>query len=237
MNKILSGLLLAGLLGVGAQADIVRVEAGVGMWQQDLTGTITNSGITVTEDTLGLDTEEQVYAWAFVKHPVPVLPNLRLEYADVDFQGVVAGSNNQVSLKQLDAILYYNILDNTFWTTVDIGLDVKQVDATFRSDAIGLNENENLVLPAAYGRLRVEIPGTDIGLEGIAKYIKYKDTGLSDAEIKIDYTLVDILPVDVGLELGYRVQSIDIDASDFSGLSTSADVDVDGVYFGATVRF
>jgi outer membrane protein len=255
MSKILSGLLLAGLLGASAQADLLRVEMGAGAWQNELSGTITSGTppIDIADiSALNYDKETKGYAWVYIKHPVPILPNLRLEYAAVDFSGTstrdfdykgvtyTPNAKTDLTLDQFDIIMYYNLLDNTAWMTLDIGLDVKVVQAEFNavqsSGLNGVTEKETLPLPMAYGRARVEIPGTDIGLEGNVKYTAYKDSKVTDYAIKADYTLVDILPVDVGLEVGYRFQQFDIDGADFS-IDTSLDVEIDGVFAGATIRF
>ena len=136
--------------------------------------------------------------------------------------------------------MYYNILDNTAWVTLDLGLDIKVIQSDFSAvQSSGLNPvsvKETLPIPMAYGRARFEIPGVDIGVEGNVKYTAYKDSKVMDYAIKADYTLVDILPVDVGLEVGYRFQQLDIDGSDFS-TDTSLDVEIDGVFAGATIKF
>jgi len=263
MSKILSGMLLAGLLGVSAQADLLRVEVGAGVWQQDLDGTVEyKNRIPFNADQLGYDEENQPYVWLNIKHPVPILPNLRLEYTDVEFSGITnsdiqydnvqfnQGALSTTSMEQFDAVLYYNILDNTAWTTIDLGIDVKYMD--FKFDALGegqiigfplttttqtVSEDESLVLPLAYGRVRVDLPFVDVGLEGDVKYVKYKDSSVTDYRIKLDYTLVDVLPVDVGLEAGYRFENVTIEEDDFSSFDVDADLDVDGFFFGAMVRF
>lgn len=254
MSKVLSGLLLAGLLGASVQADIVRVEAGAGVWQNELSGSLISGTPAVTEDfsALNYDKETKGYAWVYIKHPVPVLPNLRLEYAAVDFSGTStqsfdylgttysANAKSDLTLDQFDIIMYYNLLDNTAWMTLDLGLDIKVVEAEFNaaqsSGANAVQEKETLPLPMGYARARVEIPGTGIGVEGNVKYTAYKESKAMDYAIKADYTLVDILPVDVGLEVGYRFQQFDIDGSDFD-IDTSLDVEIDGIFAGATVRF
>ncbi len=256
MSKILSGLLLVGLLGASAQADIVRVEAGVGMWNQNISGDIQYTGETsFTTDTLNYGSETKPYAWAYVKHPIPVLPNLRLEYTAVEFEGTTSKSftynaqsfsgtsKSTLTMDQLDAILYYNILDNTAWTTIDLGLDVKSMSGKFKADTVPasattVDESENLVIPMLYARGRVEIPGTDLGIEAEGKYLGYKSSNVVDASIKVDYTLVDMIPfVDLGIEVGYRMQTIKLDATDISSLDTSLTLDVDGVFAGIVGRF
>ncbi len=258
MSKFLSGLLLAGCLGTAVQADVLRVEMGAGAWQNEFSGTITSKDLlgtgfdTFDTDLLGYDKETKGYAWLNIKHPIPVVPNLRLEYAAVDFSGTstqdfdyqgityTANATSDLTLDQIDVIMYYNLLDNTAWTTLDLGLDVKVVQAEFNAAQSGggdeVQEKETLPLPMLYGRLRFEIPGVDIGLEGNVKYTAYKESKVTDYAIKADYTLVDILPVDVGLEVGYRFQQFDFDGSDFD-IDTSMDVEIDGVFAGATIKF
>jgi outer membrane protein len=253
MKKVLSGLLLAGVLGATAQADIVRVEMGGGVWNNELSGEITSGtpAYTFDSDILDYDKASKGYIWAFIKHPVPVLPNLRLEYAAVDYAGTstqsfvykgetyLASAKTDLTLNQFDIIMYYNLLDNTAWMTLDLGLDVKVIQAEFNAvDSVGNSAQlkETLPLPMAYGRLRFEIPGVDIGLEGSAKYSAYKNSKVSDYSVKADYTLVDILPVDVGLEVGYRVQQLDLDGTDFD-VDTTLDIKVKGVFAGAVIRF
>lgn len=262
MNKVLSGLLLAGMMGASAQADIVRVEMGGGIWNTDFSGTITSKDLagtgfdTFDTDLLAYDKERKGYAWVNIKHPIPVLPNLRLEYAAIDFSGTStqtftyltkdyqANAQTDITLDQIDAIMYYNILDNTAWTTLDLGLDIKIVQAEFNAvgteditnNPLSLQEKETLPIPMAYGRLRFEIPGMDIGLEGNAKYVSYKSTKVTDYAVKADYTLVDVLPVDIGLEVGYRFQQFDIDGTDFD-IGTTVDIEIDGIFAGATIKF
>lgn len=254
MSKILSGLLLAGVLVTAAQADVVRVEVGGGVWNNELSGSITSGtpAVTFDADLLAYDKESKGYAWLNIKHPVPILPNLRLEYAAVDYAGTstqsfdykgvtyAANAKTDLTLDQLDVIMYYNLLDNTAWTTLDIGLDVKVVQAEFNAAQSGggnaVQEKETLPVPMAYARGRVEIPGTGLGIEGNIKYTAYKNSKIMDYAVKADYTLVDILPVDVGLEVGYRFQQLDIDGTDFS-IDTTADIEISGVFAGAVIRF
>lgn len=255
MNKFLLGLALFGFLGLYAQADVLRAEMGGGIWKNELSGTITSgasSSETFNTGQLNYKKESTGYLWMFIKHPLPILPNLRLEYTNIDYSGTSAqsfiyknhtyqaGSTSDLTLDQFDIIMYYNILDNTAWTTIDLGLDVKVIQAEFNArDSLSLtviDEKETLPIPMAYGRLRFEVPLVDIGLEGMIKYSTYKSSKVMDYIIKADYTLTDILPVDVGFEVGYRFQKLDIDGSDFS-IDTTADIEIDGVFAGAVIRF
>jgi len=264
MSKLLSGFLLAGLLGLSAQADLLRVEMGGGVWESDLSkGTITSKDLigtgfdTFNTDDLAYDKEKNLYLWMFIKHPIPILPNLRLEYANIDFSGTTTrdivyegityngNAKTDTTLEQFDAILYYNILDNTLWTTLDIGLDIKIVQSEFNvngtttvgglTTAVTSNNKETLPIPMAYARVRFDLP-FGLGIEGIGKYVKYKESTVADYLIKADYTLEDVLPIDIGFEVGYRFEKFDVDGDDFD-MDTSADIEIDGVFAGAVIRF
>lgn len=254
MKKVLTAAVLSVLLGLSAHADFIRVEAGGGIWSNELSGTVQYDGATAFDaSSLGYSDESKAYLWMFIKHPIPIVPNLRLEYAKIDYSGTAtdsfewggntytADSTSATELSQIDAILYYNILDNTAWITVDLGLDIKYIDASIKGASVGntqsFDESDEIMLPLAYGRARFEIPMTDIGIEGEAKYVAYQDSSMLDYSVKVDYTLVNILPIDVGLEVGYRFQKLDLDSGDIGGLDSSLDIEIDGLFAGAVLRF
>ena len=131
MKKIFLFTMLVSLNALWLQADMFRIEGAVGAWKADPGGSM-NYNKSATFDlqkTLSYESKTITYAWLLFKHPVPALPNLRLEYNDLGYAGtskrgyiwegksVGVGAKSALSLKQYDAILYYNILDNTFWTT------------------------------------------------------------------------------------------------------------------------
>ena len=240
------------MMGGVARADAFRLEMGAGVWQTDPSGTIKynqNPEFDVA-DTAGFDSENTPYAWIFVKHPIPIVPNVRLEYVDMEYSGYArasivwngvtysATSYNELQMRQLDGVLYYNLLDNTFWLTLDLGLQVKYVDGSYKINdpTVPVNEDFSGVFPLLYGRLRAEIMKTGIGVEAIARGIAYNSSSIFDAEIKVDYTLNMIPVIHPGLEVGYRVQSVDLDHDDID-ISADADVDFKGVFAGMTVRF
>lgn len=253
MKKILTALTCAGLMATAAHADFGRIEMGVGAWAQTPSGDIsyTKSGAN------GLDKskesqETQPYIWALLKHPVPVIPNIRLEYTSIKNTGTATGtfkeftaSGGKTSLEmtQFDVIPYYNILDNTAWITLDVGLDLKVTQMKYEADGVTIpgvvstsySDSASVVIPLLYVRGRVEIPATNIGLEADVKYVSYNANIIYDARAKVDYTL-DIFPViQPAIELGYRVQKIKLE--DDSAGDAKADLDFAGVYVGVMLRF
>lgn len=254
MKKIVTAAVMSAIIALSAQADFIRVEAGGGVWENEISGTAQYDGETsFSTSTLGYASESKGYLWMFIKHPIPLIPNLRLEYADVGYSGTSndlfawdgnlygKGSTSSLELSQIDAILYYNILDNLAWVTLDLGLDIKHIDASFTGKSQNGNntfdDSESIVLPLGYARARFQIPMTDIGIEGDVKYIAYGDSSLLDYRIKVDYTLVNVLPFDIGLEVGYRFENLDLDSDDVGGLNSTLDIEIDGFFAGAVLRF
>jgi len=253
MKKLLSIAAMTALMTTAASADIMRIEGAVGAWNSDPSGTISyaNNSFDLA-NAAGLNDETNMYAWIYLKHPIPIVPNLRLEYADPSFDGKVANIswdgndyvnvNNTLSLTQYDAVLYYNLLDNTFWMTIDLGLDVKFIEGNYKIDADVLNNSASvdqdlhLVMPLAYARGRVQIPVTNIGIEVLARGMSYGGSEVIDAEIKIDYTMDFVPVVQPGLELGYRYQKVKLDASDI-GADANLDTTFSGIYGGIMIRF
>ncbi len=254
MKKTLSIAAMSVLLATAANADIMRVEGAVGMWQTEPTGTITYENNTFDiVDNAGFDKSTATYAWIYLKHPVPVIPNVRLEYVQPSYDSTIskdiswggntytAGMTNELSLTEYDAVLYYNLLDNTFWTTVDLGLDVKLINGNYKlSDTTGtlpaVDESFDLAMVLPYMRARVQLPVTNIGIEAIARGISYGNNKVVDAEIKVDYTMDFVPVVQPGFEIGYRYQQITIDGGTV-GAGAELDTTFSGIYGGLMVRF
>jgi outer membrane protein len=247
MKKTLTALTCVAFLALTASADIARVEMGVGAWAQTPSGELryTASGITATD--LSDETQEaQPYVWVLVKHPVPVVPNLRLEYVSLKNTGIASGSfkeftatggKTSLEMTQIDVIPYYNILDNTFWTTIDVGIDFKVIEMTY--DAVtttgAYSDSLSIVIPLAYARGRVQIPTTNIGFEADVKYVSYDTSYMYDARAKVDYTF-DVFPiVQPAIEIGYRVQKIKIEDDNIG--NSYIDLEYSGFYAGLMLRF
>jgi len=253
MNKILTTLVGGALLASSLNADLARVEMGVGTWMQ------TPSGSSQTSDTSGLlsmkgtytsseSDSSEIYFWALIKHPIPIVPNLRLEYVTLSDEGTTTGTVNglkaadaptAIDMTQIDIIPYYNLLDNTFWMTVDVGLDIKVLTTDVKvNDLVAtgtddiFNASESTALPLLYLRGRVEIPATNIGFESDVKYISYDSATMYDIRLKVDYTLDFIPVIQPALELGYRMQKFDVSDSD-----TNIDLEYAGMYVGLMARF
>ncbi len=264
-SKIASTLLLfcllLGFAVVSAAAADLSISAGGGVWRNEGDGELRfKDNPSVDVDYLDYDDENRGYVWAELRHPVPFLPNLRLEYVDLKFsahsdhafawENIIFDTDTatETKLTQVDMVLFYNVA-SVSWFDLDLGVDVKYIDFEFDADGSGksfddpsktaeysVHEDEDLFVPFVYGKVRFNIPESNFGIEGNARYITYKDSDALDTSIKIDY-LFDVKPVKFGIELGYRYESIDIDEDDFSGLTFDIDIDIKGFFAGVVCKF
>ncbi len=261
MKKLLTTCALGAMLATSASADFARVEIGGGIWQQtpsgyanrtDGDGVLNLNGSYVSSE----KDSDEIYVWALVKHPLPIIPNLRLEYVTISDEGTTTGSINgigipggtgaptTIDMKQFDIIPYYNLLDNTFWITVDVGLDLKVIQSDVNVGAVssgiagvpdfgGYQTTDTTYIPLLYVRGRVEIPATNIGVEADVKAITDGTNTMYDARAKVDYTLDFIPVIQPAVEVGYRIQKMKID----DGSEAQVDLDYSGVYAGLMLRF
>jgi outer membrane protein len=245
MKKILSTLVCAACLASVASADFLRVEAGAGAWMQTPSGGLVASTAGDTGSDISNETEQtEGYVWVMVKHFVPIVPNLRVEYVSLRNEGTATGTfdnftaqgKSSLDMTQYDIIPYYNLLDNTFWVTVDVGIDLKMVEMDYKADdgtAAGYSDSLSAPIPMLYLRARTELPLTGLGAEADVKYISYSDTTVYDVRIKLDYTLGFIPIIQPALEVGYRMQKFESDDLDEINLN----LDYAGVYAGLMLRF
>lgn len=251
MNKKLMvslPLLLSPLPGL---ADVLGVEVGAGGWAYDISGTAryktkdSANDIDVNQD-LGYDDDSLGYIYAVLEHPVPLLPNIRISYANVDsnasgtlrntviYGDIIFNANenvrSSVELKQTDVTLYYEVLDNV--VSLDLGLNAKYIDskAEIRGETSG-SESADVSgwVPMLYAAVGGDLPFTGLAVNAEGSLIQYQDSKFYDYSISARYTS----PWRVGVDVGYRAIKLDLDDFDDS----FADVEFDGPYAGLHLSF
>ncbi len=242
-NKLMTGCALAVLPAI-ASADVLSIAIGAGVWNETPDGgirKITETTDVSVKDDLFWTEESQGYLFATLEHPVPLLPNVRLNYVKLDhtgsgttafdfegvsFSGTVA---NEFSIEQTDLVLYYEVLDNV--VSLDLGLNVRLLDISYSIVDEFANATSGSVsapVPMLYGLVgATPWPGVLISAEG--SFISYSGNTLSDFNAKIAYT-TDFF---VGFEAGYRTQTIELDDVD----DTIANLDFKGPFIGAYLKF
>jgi len=230
-------------------ADTLAISAGAGIWNTSPTGDFQKKGdpsaVSVKDDLFWGD-ETQGYFYATLEHPVPIIPNVKIMATNIDQSGngtatfVFDGQpysgtiDNNFSIKTVDLIGYYEILDNV--VSLDIGLNIRslKVDYTITgtdpltSTSITTTDSVSQTIPMLYALVGAS-PIPDLIISGELSYVSYAGSTISDFTAKIAYTTSFF----VGVEAGYRKQQYTFD--DVS--DTDADMSFDGVFAGAYLKF
>jgi outer membrane protein len=239
-KQFLKTLLLVVIGASGAaQADVLGWRVGANLWQQQFEGDVASGGASIDlEDDLNYDDESGASYYAQFEHPIPLLPNIMVQYTDleadatgfvdgIEFDGVVyeGDVSSSMDLTHTDFTLYYEILDN--WVNLDVGVTGRWFDdgieildqTSQQSGSIDIDH----VVPMFYGHARFDLPfsGLSLGIEG--NYISYNDDTLYDTKLNLGYTFA----FGLGIEAGYRYMDFEYDDDD-----EVADVTIDGVYGG-----
>lgn len=246
MKKVMlaSGLALVAPL---ASADFLGVYAGVGQWQSDYDGQVGDRNNDIGVEQLGLDDSGNNFVYLAFEHPVPILPNARIQYTDINTRqsatltesfsldgqqfNVSETIDSDVDLTHVDFTLYYELLDN--WVNLDLGLTARQFDGYVQAQGELEQQRSELdeVIPMIYGKARFDLPLTGLYAGVEANIINYDDNSLSDTNAHLGYYFVDSMLVDVGIEVGYRQMQLEIEDD------VTADVDLTGPYAALTVHF
>lgn len=222
-----------------ASADTLGLYVGGGSWSHDPSGTFSStqtgsSTIDIKSD-LNVSKKSESYVWMAFEHPVPFLPNIRLERSSLtntgstsgtfNFNGQTTTGNFEVTLKSTDAILYYRLLDN--WVNLDLGLDVRKIDGTF---ALGSNNSISVStpVPMLYAAAEFDLPLTGLSVGADYKVVSYQGSNYSDSRLRVAYEYGV-----VGIEAGVRATKIKLSDVD----SVNADLDFKGVMVGAFLHF
>lgn len=241
MKRLLPVLLLLCATVPGlARADLVGFRLGVSLWGHQTTGGVSyGSGYNNLKDNLGLDSKTQVGVFASLEHPIPLLPDVALRYNNVSTSGngtltynfgtggtnlITAGVpvHSELTLNQLDGILYYHILDNV--VKLNAGVDIKWIQGNVKMHPIGLtspsiNRNFNAAIPMLYLAARVGLPftGLSAGLQGSG--IAYSGNRLYDVTVDVAYET----SLGLGVSGGYRRENLKV--KDINDINVDATVD------------
>lgn len=243
MKKIIPALALSLLSPLAFSDSLLGIHAEVGRWNADYHGDLGDPSINVRDLRLR-ESDNNFYSLA-LEHGVPLIPNVKLQYTDItssqsatisdfftlDGTAFLPGTevDTHVDLSHTDLILYYQLLDNT--VELDLGLNVRRFDGYVEASSFYASEKAKLdeTIPLVYAKAMFHLPfsGFAAGIEG--SFIKYDGNRLSDYTAKVRYLFDGA--IDLGVELGYREMSFDIDES------VVADVSLKGPYAALLLHF
>lgn len=234
------------------RADLA-LELKLGRWQAEYSGDIGVDERTVTFDELGYDDFDQGTFMATLRHPVPIVPNVRVQSVDLDAdgEGVISRDfelgditftasesvTSTVDLSYQDVVLFYSPLSNI--ATVDIGLAARYIDGSINAigsiTSIETNVDFDGWLPMLHGAARFELPLTGVYVDFMGNIVSYDGNSISDFTAALGYAL-DLTAFDIIVELGGRWFTLD--AEDIDDVDDQdADVDIDGLYLNVGLKF
>lgn len=226
-------------------ADMIGGEISLGFFNHAPSGDASyKSSAASLEDTFGFNEKQDMFLKAYLEHPFPLLPNVKLGYTILSHDGISSVEDfswgeiteysgqidNSLSLDMTDVTLYYEILDS--WLEVDAGLTLRYFSGDMIVSADGEYDSANFSIwaPLLYGKARVNLPVTDLSFQLEANAISYWDMTAYDYELSARYTLT----MGIGLEAGYK--GFHIDSDDLAdGFHT--DMDFSGPYAAAIWDF
>jgi len=240
MKKILPALVFAAAFPLPASADFLGFNVGIDLWAHQPSGTISYVGTdNDLKDDLGLGSSTEAGVWASFEHPIPVLPNIKIAYQKVSTSGsgvlkanfgnisASTPANSKLTLDQLDAIFYYELLDNV--VSVDAGLNIKYIDGNAKVTGAGTTENKDFAapLPMLYANASVALPftGLSVGVQG--SFVGYSGNHLSDITVGASYESA----LGLGGTVGFRRESLKLKDIDNVNVDTTIDGPFGAVYY------
>lgn len=242
----LKKLALLTLLTLGeVHADMIGGEVSLGFFNHQPGGNASYKGSSSSlEETFGFSEEQDTFLKAYLEHPFPLLPNLKLGYTTLshggnsvvedlswgDIVNINGDIESSLSLDMTDVTLYYEVLDN--WVEVDAGVTLRYISGDMGVRTVEEYDNADFSIwaPLLYGKARFNLPVTDLSFQLEANAISYWKMTAYDYELSARYTLT----MGIGLEAGYKAFYIE---SDELVDGFHADMDFSGPYAAAIWDF
>ena len=234
-------------LPLSSHADtVLGLYLGAYSWQSSFSGDLGTDGDSDidSEKDLGFDSSEaNTVFYAALEHPIPVLPNIRLQKTALEVDGssdsvtfTFDGANfssavsTDVDFSHTDLTLYYEILDN--WVSLDVGITARKFDGSILITDNATTSREvslDATIPLGYLKAQFDLPftGLSVGVDG--NFIGYSGNSISDVNAMLNYEM----SFGLGLALGYRSMSLELD--DVDDLNTK--LTFDGYYGAITYHF
>jgi outer membrane protein len=250
----LAAALSMACLAPAAHADtLLGLYLGADGWKTDNSGSFADQGNMQEFD---FDDETFSSFYAALEHPIPLVPNIKLKYTELELNGsatldstfefgdadfVVGTDVGTVSdFSHMDYILYYEIFDNDL-VSIDLGVNAKQFDGDVT--VIGTDQNSGMnttetvefsgFVPLVYGRGEVGLPLTGFSVFFEGSLLAIDDSKIQDYQVGIAWALLDNLAVDLDIKAGYRQMTLELDDID----DFYSDIDSSGPFAGVQIHF
>ncbi|PCJ21974.1 MAG: hypothetical protein COB04_02010 [Gammaproteobacteria bacterium] len=240
--------------GYVAADTIFGIYAGAGAWFSEYNGDFSSDDAVDINlgDDLSFDKDNANSFYVAIEHPIPVLPNFRVQRTEVaidenselasqiEFDGAEFSSTEEVTAKldltHTDLTLYYEVLDN--WVSLDLGVTVRVFDGEVllqgttidpdTSEPVFARQEIDVPIPMLYGKARFDLPFSGLAVEAEGNILEVSGNGVADATLKLAYEA----KFGIGAEIGYRVFQLTLDDQD----DLNAEVTIDGIYIGLSLH-
>ncbi len=250
MKKVLLTTSLAAMFSMPVLADtLAGLYVGAQGWKTETAGSFAD---TSSMANFNFDDETNTALYAALEHPIPFIPNVKLNHTSLDSAGMTTlqsdftfndttyTENSSVSthsdITTTDLILYYELFDNDL-VSFDIGLNGKYIDGMLEvvdeENALESSRDFSGIVPMVYSRVQVGLPFTGLAAYAEGSYLSIDDHQLSDFQVAVTYAVIDSLAVDMTVQLGYRRVEVDIEDLD----DIYANLEYDGAFAGLEIHF
>lgn len=218
-------------------ASAIGFEVAAGVWHQSPGGDLAYDGSSLDmTDSLGLDNQTRFMGRAKIDMPL-VIPNVYVMATPMYFHGsgTIPGGftfggksynsgtfDSEINLDHYDLALYYGVpflgLATLETLNVDAGLNLRfiNVDAKIDQAATNLHESKSFTLPVPMVYVGAQFTPMDrLFIEGEIRGIVYSANHFYDIIGRVKYKVFKVpLLIDAFVAVGYRYESIKIDAKD-----------------------
>lgn len=207
----------------GLYADVLGGEVSFGLFHHNAEGTTQyHSSHTIhIANTLQYTQNQNLFLQAYIEHPIPLLPNVKLAYAPLLHSHTADVSNfswgdihnyngpieSSFTMHYTDATLYYELLDN--WVELDTGFTFRFLKGSMNVTTIKGKERVSYAggFPLLYAKARFLIPSTELSFQLETNLVALSSITSYDYALSARYTLT----LGLGLEAGYKQFSIKSD--------------------------
>ena len=211
-----------------AQADFIGLKGDISYWNVDGKANIDEKNLADQD----IDRDGTVQISAAFEHPIPLIPNIKAKYTQLNFDTEADQyglANTELKLDHTDLILYYEILDNI--VDADIGVGATRLNGDVKQFGKSLNVDE--YAPIIYAAAGVKLPFTGLNAKAEATYTNVNDVKITDAQAEFQYNFIQSMLADVGLKAGYRILNVELDDTE----SRNMKFEFKGPYIGLDAHF
>ena len=210
LNKLIAPLVLLTTL---SNADMLGGEISLGMYSHSTSGSATYN-LGRYNDNLSLSSDYGYIFKAYLEHPWPLIPNVKIASSTMDV-------GDSLSMNINDFTAYYEILDSDI--ELDVGVTLRYLYGDIGVNAGAKDISYSNLLGMFYGKGRYVISDTGFAVQVEANAMHYDNTKMYDYEIALRYTIA----MGLGFEGGYKAVYLNSDEIE-KGLNL--DLNTNGVY-------